>query len=513
MATQPGIKGTPAAPITVTYTNKLRGVGGGAQSKVFPPMNSIPFTKYGAPAPKSNKLQAVTGETSENLPEEFSWTKLDEAQNYISFNVDQSGINEPVNQGCCGSCWAWSTVVALADRYALANNKAPQKLSPSLVLSCCNGQSSSLDLTYSEMDVNDFTCLNLQLDSGSGGCDGGFPYAAALQCIQTGAPIWTDAQEDIVDIVISDTECPDMSTLQGQIAPCLDAYDTATDAKGVVVKASSLSEDAPHYISADATDGKVNAADYYANAMKNALLKGPIVGTFMVLGDFMEIGSELDSGFFTWDKTGGVYVPGAPYTDQKKEASQTAKITTNAEKLTVAEISTVVDGEEVSYGEINHGFHSVVVVGWGMQSVDNVPEGVESIDGKIPYWIIKNSWGKDWPTVDGKPYYDDDDLPPGYWKHAMRVKGAMNPSLGMDQPFLVKSEDSDELLAGATMVFYPEEFLDDYKSDKVNVQANTNGSVSKKSKWWLWLIWSILVAICLGGIIFCVYNKWPIQKK
>ena len=494
-----GIKGIDAQPTKVKYSDKLRGLGGGAQSRVFPPMNSIPWSKYGAPASKSNKLQAAAADTT-SLPEEFSWTNMKEAAKYVSFPVDKSGITEPVNQGCCGSCWAWSTVTVLADRYALANNQSPKKLSPSMVLSCCNG--ANFDLTYSEMDMNDFTCLNLQLDSGSGGCEGGFPYAAALQCIKTGAPIWSDTQKDLVNIVT--TECPDMSTLQGDIAQCLDAFDS----KGEVVKASAATEYAPHYISADATDGKVNAADYYANAMKKALLKGPIVGTYMVLGDFMEIGSELDSGFFTWDKTGGVYVPGAPYTDQKKKGSNIVKITTNDEKLTVVEISTVVDGKEVSYGEINSGFHSVVIVGWGLQAVDKVPEGVEAINGKIPYWIIKNSWGEDWPRVDGKPYYDD--LPPGYWKHAMRTKDAMNPSLGMDQPFLVKSEDSDELLAGATLVFYPAKVSKEYENDDSG--GPPGGDKKAAGKWWLWLIWSLLVAICLGGIIFCVYNKWPMTK-
>ena len=42
------------------------------------------------------------------------------------------------------------------------------------------------------------------------------------------------------------------------------------------------------------------------------------------------------------------------------------------------EVGFEVDGKEVSYGEINSGFHSVVIVGWGLQAVDKVPEGVEN---------------------------------------------------------------------------------------------------------------------------------------
>ncbi len=502
-----GVEGINVDLTIIKLSDKFRGVGGGPQKKVYAPMNAIPWTHLG-PAPPRDVLMAVQS-SKIYLPKEFSWTNIKKASKYVSFPVNKSSITEPVNQGCCGSCWAWSTVTALADRYALANNIAPKKLSPSIILSCCNGENSSLDLTYSKMDMNDFTCLNLQLDSGSGGCQGGFPYAAALQCIKTGAPIWTQTQKDITDIVISDSDCPDMNTLQRDIAQCLDSYDS----KGKVVAAAS--KPAPHYISADVTEGKVNAADYYVNSMKRALLKGPIVGTYMVLGDFMAIGKELDSGFFTWDKTGGVYVPGAPYSAAKTKASTIIKMSTNAEKLTVVKIMD--DEKEVSYGNENKGFHSVVIVGWGLQPVEKVPKGVKTIDGKIPYWIIRNSWGKDWPIVDGKPYYDD--LPPGYWKHAMRTKGAMNPSLGIDQPFLVKTEDNAAQLAGATLVFYPKNVSEDYHTIKPNGTVKGEGKGEGKGggkgggNWWQWLVWSLLVAICLVGIIFCVYNKWPMKTK
>ena len=47
------------------------------------------------------------------------------------------------------------------------------------------------------------------------------------------------------------------------------------------------------------------------------------------------------------------------------------------------------------------GYHSIVVCGWGQDTTTSTP-----------YWICRNSWGKDWRT-----FYKD--LPQGYWKHAM----------------------------------------------------------------------------------------------
>lgn len=73
---------------------------------------------------------------------------------------------------------------------------------------------------------------------------------------------------------------------------------------------------------------------------KHILLRGPVIGVFPVPYDF------LDGKFSMDEKNNGIFL------------------------------------ENIDKNQIL-GTHSVVVVGWGKK-------------GKIPYWICKNSWGKEW---------------------------------------------------------------------------------------------------------------------
>jgi|LauGreDrversion4_2_1035121.scaffolds.fasta_scaffold07657_3 hypothetical protein len=126
--------------------------------------------------------------------------------------------------------------------------------------------------------------------------------------------------------------------------------------------------------------------DLALNYMKYWVNKNPVVVTFIVLDTFLS--SEV-SGDWHLNDDEGIY-----YTEYPSTPKGLCSIV---------------------------GFHSAVVVGYDVSAKGT------------PYWILRNSWGTDWPAV------SNSDLPAGYWKHAMypnNIIGAVDISIDHLHPGL-----------------------------------------------------------------------------
>jgi len=128
--------------------------------------------------------------------------------------------------------------------------------------------------------------------------------------------------------------------------------------------------------------------------MKIELAKGPYVVCFNVSQDFMISGSG-----YTWKPTNGIFITGAYDQDLDSKFTQEEKMNAGIQNWT----------DFV-------GWHAVELVGW------DIGDAGGSF-GKVPYWIIKNSWGSDWNEE-------------GYFRVAMNVDetGNLNSGLGLDIP-------------------------------------------------------------------------------
>lgn len=124
--------------------------------------------------------------------------------------------------------------------------------------------------------------------------------------------------------------------------------------------------------------------DLALNYMKYWVCKNPVVVTFIVLDTFLatKVTAEVSEDWHLNDPSeSGIYFPQG--------------------------LRRIV------------GFHSAVVVGYDVSTKGT------------PYWILRNSWGADWPP--------DSKLPAGYWKHAMypnNIIGAVDISIDHLHPGL-----------------------------------------------------------------------------
>ena len=296
-------------------------------------------------------------------------------------------ISKPLNQQSCGDCWAVSSCGALADRFILVKNIKNIVLNPAYA-QCMSGQGISLNAS----------------------CSGGLPYVAGKYFEQVGIPEDSDSCSTYADMCQSSKcELPTCEELTKSNCYNNTKYKALPGSTNNTVVVEGMN---------------IHSADTITNT-KLELHHGPIVSCFFVPVDFYVAGfiktSDHPNGY-KWESTNGVFINGE-YNDEIEKLvnqmeSENPGLGTKLKKN--FNVSSVSDwGNLVEEGGHPAG-HAVEVVGW-----DYFDTG--SKYGKIPAWIVKNSWGEKWAEN-------------GYFKIAMNSPSEnsknikFNENLGFDVP-------------------------------------------------------------------------------
>jgi len=455
-------------------------------SQVFkvPPLNAAIESGFGKGPKNDLSFKSSTSTKDIETIPFLSWTsvrsgKFDDPNKHRNEQLLKYEILKPINQECCGACWAVSSSTAFSDRYGIANDSLPIDPSIITVMSCCTKQMHKNVFAIVDTPDCDINSSYSELGSSSstmGMCSGGIPFSAGMSIFRNGLPSDNKTKYTASLFKCNDNAPPSFPTMnQGLI----DAY--PCDKK--IFETESIKMDVePVYISSSQ-----GPPAHYVQLMKQALLEGgPLVGGFMVLGDFLGLGTDLDQGneTFNWDSTGKVYVPGAynsmfPLVSMNAVGgSTTIKVVEKEGEQSVVENMGVQPKAPV--GTIFSGFHAIVIVGWGEMDAEFISNKdvklIKGSDGrdKLPYWVCRNSWGEVWPIGD---YYKSGidiikdgkkeilELPGGYWLHAMYP----NESMALDVPISYGGVDY-----GSTMVMIPKKV----KSIEPSEPSGDNGTLT-----------------------------------
>lgn len=426
-----------------------------------PPLNAQIASQYGTPIrPKPKGLFRST--TTTQIPTNFNWAATGsntpgDPNKHRTKKLEKYRMLLPINQDCCGSCWAVSTSMAFADRYGIENDTKPPSPSIISIMSCCTKQQHKNVFKLvdtPDCDVNSSYTELSTTNNSMGMCSGGIPFSAGLSIFRNGLP--TDENSKYTPDIFS---CNSMPSFPKMNSGLIDKYPCGENIFETPLKMKMATE--PSYISSLPKD---TPPLEYVSKMKEELLNGPLVGGFLVLGDNLSLGMDSQglgggSGTFNWDSTGKVYVPGAynqEWSVQVNSVGGSGVVSYGTQFPT--QINDKPISPKAAIGEIFCGFHAIVIVGWGELDMEHVPnKNVKTTTGgdgreKLPFWICRNSWGPQWPMdnyyANGIPVENGTmKVPPGYWLHAMYP----NMSMGLDIPV-----NYEGTYYGATMIMEPE---------------------------------------------------------
>ena len=302
--------------------------------------------------PLSKKLY-TSSRLDRDIPNTFSWR-------------DVPGTRIPRDQKNCGSCWALSTSIVMGD-----------------VISITTG--------FKDLPVISATNILSCITEGQYGCRGGSTSKAILEIQEKG---------------VLTTECIDYSWCDNNIKcngnaqehlnnPDEEYLNRKKPQCGVCKRAGVYTKYFIKNVYTHSTTVPQDVVNIQKNIKMHILSRGPVVGAFHVLLNFV----KTSDGF---SETDGVYLEGYNYilnkgSEERLDKSQPAVWSRTGNYFS------------------REGAHAVVVVGWGVTDgvitnpytklpVINPLTGDEY--GKVGYWIVKNSWSRDW--ADG-----------GYFKMAM----------------------------------------------------------------------------------------------
>ena len=491
----------------------------GVEKRSFPPLNAIIASSLGRPTSGKNSFKSRfrlsfkgTGASSDNV-QFLNWASLgtdqfDDPNEHRTEKLNQATINPAFDQGeCCGSCWAVAASTVFADRYAIKNDVPSIVPSPIPIMSCCVNDPAVTDedgqVTFKAVQTPDceimstYNDLKMHGDSNAMGmCSGGIPFAAGKAIQRNGL---TSSSCQSYNSILSCSGASSLASSNQKVISEFSCNETLYDCENRMMMEEGTD---PEYISAS-----TGSPETYVQQMKDALVAGgPLTAGFMVLGDMMAFGmdkmtlgarAEAGSNMFNWDSTGKVYVPGAydelwgPVRTSSVGGMTTLQIERKGSSIIVHDTGAK---STAMLGEIMCGFHAVAVVGWGELDLDYCSgsscDSLQTIKSfhdkkeKIPFWIMRNSWGDDWPTHD---YYKSGvkvrvgsssaeetiKLPPGFWLHAMYP----NMSMAVDVPISYEGVDY-----GATMVMEAEKDFDQVNSTQAP-ESTEGTSVCVDDEW------------------------------
>jgi hypothetical protein len=344
--------------------------GDDSDVEFWPPNNAFIANNPDTEQKASNLLLNLTSRGISDLPEEY----------FPNFDI----LTTVGSQGNCGCCWCWSTVTTLADRYAFVSGEKAPNLSIYNVLACAQQQVGFSAATQSDC----YTDVECGTDVGfNSGCNGDSPSTANAYLTVFGT-----VEESCVSAKNSEIGSATNDSMQNQ---CSDSSCMISNDGCSLYKAS------PNCIAS--MTGK--------NSDIITVLKTAIYGAGSVVGTYQVPASQQA-------------VPKSGVTYQDLDTSTLRRILGLDSDSSIGKgggIYNAGDGiDATGEGEENEilGGHAITIVGWGVQKdytvgSDNIYDSAGSSSVDLPYWICRNSWGTGWP---GLKY---DDIPDGYWKHAM----------------------------------------------------------------------------------------------
>lgn len=419
------------------------------------------------------------------LPERFSWLNPQDYKRY--HNIDQKiGIQQvPTHQHNCGSCWAIAAAGEFSDRFAIANRLQEEpRFSFSSILSCCNEQTQPKICPNGDQAC----CGGVLYDAATFICEVGIPKG---DCVDDS---WVCAhrQDGSIDQCVLCEPSVDVNAtcdvLNKNLRPCDNkchkncVRTDSKDGKGQL----KCDQDGEFKRFKGIKGTPVTIGDPSTNPIQHLqsdiFTYGPIAATFMVYADFL-VGSspEVYDDADGFKKTKGVYVhvegmhiyhydqvsfktcikclddknllcdcrcidndgkcnrKCSECTDPRGTICDCSCLLPSGECNSKCPIKFVSD-KGIAPSRCYLGNHSIVIVGWGYET-DVVVEGVLP-DGtkvnhtfdKLPYWIVRNSWGPCWmqkyaDNLAKNPW----GAPSGYFKVAMHHKDVFGPGRGINE--------------------------------------------------------------------------------
>lgn len=288
-------------------------------------------------------------------------------------------ISWPKNQANCGNCWAQSSTSALTDRFIIQKKIKNLELATILTTQCASSPKNE-------------------------GCGGGLPlqagnYFATVGIVDSSSPCisWDKLCQPDINCGAHQKPPPNLPSCNAASASCdtgQHVYNATSHIRTTTVAGKSMGS----------LDGSATIT-----RMKHELTSGPFPACYFVARDFY--GPSIG---YKWEKTNGIYINGAYNDELDKHASESLKTNLNIDHPSQwADI--IIEG--YVGGQPQPAGHAVEIVGWDI--------GDAGPYGRVPYWIVKNSWGSDW---------NED----GYFRIAMNDSGttgkSYNSLLGLDVP-------------------------------------------------------------------------------
>lgn len=286
-------------------------------------------------------------------------------------------------------------------------------------------------------------CVSKDFNSNwnSAGCNGGFPEEAVRFFEQYGLPK-------------VGSNCPSPKELIKQTAIQATCGQLKQQCGSVVYKAKPASLRFLT-VGGNAVDPQLTIVN-----IQRELMNGPVIGAFKVFGDFMYF---KDGKPYKWDLTNGIYIHGAGYQNDGIDAGQKAF-------------------------DFDDGGHAIEVVGWDV--------GEAGSYGRIPYWIIKNSWTSMW-------------MDKGYGKIAMYGQTNANPPRMINHEIFLDvsapTGNPEYPYQGGMIAFDIDHNSGDRSGYVGEVAADKSFASSKSNQIALIVIFSVLIVFAL--IYFIRYRR------
>lgn len=333
----------------------------------------------------SSKKTGLHGLSNIKIPDNFNW-RTDKQKGHL--------ISKPGNQMLCGSCWAISAAGIISDNFVVSNlvDYMPN-LSTTYILvnypqNQCSGGNPSLvfkqikDASLSGKGITTEHCVDYSWCSTNSLCNGD-----AKKHMDK-----TISNEELNDLIPKNNGC-----YNSNVKHLVFTIDEEPSTLGIGMTDPNSEE---KEITED------NWKSMLFNIKKHILLKGPVLGGFLVFKNFM------DGKWTKSEQNKGIYLETGDYTN-----TASIKFDTNQ-----------VDSSNFK------GSHAVAIIGWGVENdvfIDN-----NNTKANVPYWYCRNSWTEKW---------GDD----GYFKIAMYP---FNKISQFDKQITIQGPSSRNMAGGIVLI-------------------------------------------------------------